>query len=616
MPQKRKRKRYSAFIAKVQGNASQFYYLPQTLHLIWNASHYWTVAWVVLLIIQGALPAATVYLTRLVVDSLLASVGTGISWESIQTLLFPVGLMAGTLLLTELLAGLNQWVQTAQSELVQEHISGLIHAQSVAIDYACYESSEYSDRLERARDSASDSPLSLLENMGSVLQNSITLFAMAAILLPYGIELTLVLILSALPAFYVTFRANLLRYQWSLRTTTDWRRLYYYEMLLTNSTSAAEIRLFNLGTYFQTAYRSVRRRLRLEQMQLLKDQSVGRLVAGAIALLISGIALAWMGYQVLLGLITLGDLALFYQAFNRGQGIIKALLQNLGQLYRNSLFVSNLFEFLQLQPQVIDPPHPYPVPLPFKQGICFQNVTFRYPGSDLPVLQNFNLTIPAGKIVAIVGDNGAGKSTLIKLLCRFYDPAAGRIELDGVDLRDFSVAELRQAITVLFQSPVPYYVKVSQNISFGDISATLSHADIEAAGREAGIHEKLKRLPQGYDSQLGKAFPNGTDLSGGEWQRLALARSFLRKAQLIILDEPTSAMDPWTEQDWLARFRVMATGRTAVVITHRFTLARQADIIHVMRAGEIVESGSHEDLLKQNGLYAESWRSQNSHSST
>jgi ATP-binding cassette, subfamily B, bacterial len=288
----------------------------------------------------------------------------------------------------------------------------------------------------------------------------------------------------------------------------------------------------------------------------------------------------------------------------------------LGQLYRNSLFVSNLFEFLQLQPQVIDPPHPYPVPLPFKQGICFQNVTFRYPGSDLPVLQNFNLTIPAGKIVAIVGDNGAGKSTLIKLLCRFYDPAAGRIELDGVDLRDFSVAELRQAITVLFQSPVPYYVKVSQNISFGDISATLSHADIEAAGREAGIHEKLKRLPQGYDSQLGKAFPNGTDLSGGEWQRLALARAFLRKAQLIILDEPTSAMDPWTEQDWLARFRIMATGRTAVVITHRFTLAMQADMIHLMRAGEIVESGNHRDLLKQNGLYAESWRSQNSHSPT
>lgn len=218
--------------------------------------------------------------------------------------------------------------------------------------------------------------------------------------------------------------------------------------------------------------------------------------------------------------------------------------------------------------------------------------------------------IPAGKITAIVGDNGAGKSTLIKLLCRFYDPDQGCISLDGIDLRQFSVAELRRAITVLFQNPVPYYVTAEQNIALGDSNTDFSQAEVIAAAQGAGIHNKIMNLPQAYDSQLGKWFSGGTDLSGGEWQKLSLARACIRQSQLIILDEPTSAMDPWAEHEWLSRFRKMAHGRTTLVITHRFTLARQADFIYVMKGGEIVESGSHEELLNQQGLYAQSWFTQ------
>jgi ATP-binding cassette subfamily B protein len=263
-----------------------------------------------------------------------------------------------------------------------------------------------------------------------------------------------------------------------------------------------------------------------------------------------------------------------------------------------------------LQPKIVDPPNPLPIPIKIKQDIRFHQLTFCYPGSDKPVLENFNLTIPAGKIVAIVGDNGAGKSTLIKLLCRFYDPKAGRIELDNIDLRNFSITEMRRLITVLFQFPITYQMTAAENLILGDLSVTPSQTEIEIAAKDAGIHDKIMRLPQGYNTILGKLFPGGTDLSGGEWQRLALARAFLRKAQIIILDEPTSAMDPWAEHDWLERFRKMANGRTAIVITHRFTLAMRADIIHVMRAGQIVESGSHDELLALNGLYAESWKSQ------
>jgi ATP-binding cassette, subfamily B, bacterial len=584
--------------------------LVKTLSLVWTASRYWTLTWIVLLAIQGVLPAATVYLTGVLVDSLVGVMGAGLAWETIERVLLPVGLMAAVLLLAQCLQSVIDWVRTAQSELVQDHVNGLIHAQSIRIDLGCYESPDYHDHLNRARSGASNRSLALLENLGNLLQSSVTLLSMIAILLPYGIWIPLMLSLSTLPAFYVVIRLNKRYHRWWRRTTIDRRWLDYYDQLLTNSAYAAEMRLFKLGPYFQAAYQRLRHRLRTENINLAREQSLGRLAAGLITLLAAGATVAWMGRQVLLGLMTLGDLALFYQAFNQGQGLMRSFIGNLGQVYRNSLFIADLFDFLNLQPSIVDPSNPLPVPNPLQQGICFRDVTFRYPGSDRAVLEGFNLTIPAGKVVAIVGDNGAGKSTLIKLLCRFYDPAAGRIELDGKDLRSVSVEALQRQITVLFQSPIPYYVTASENIRLGDLTANPTVEEVETAARTAGIHNNIQRLPQGYESMLGKWFPGGNDFSGGEWQRLALARSFLRRAQLIILDEPTSAMDPWAEFDWLDRFRVLASDRTAVVITHRFTLAMRADIIHVMRDGQIVESGSHQELLDQDGLYAQSWKSQ------
>jgi ATP-binding cassette subfamily B protein len=289
---------------------------------------------------------------------------------------------------------------------------------------------------------------------------------------------------------------------------------------------------------------------------------------------------------------------------------MRSLLSNVGQIYTNSLFLGNLFEFLRLTPQVVDPPKPLPAPSALQEGICFQQVTFRYPGCGSATLQHFNLVIPAGQIVAIVGTNGAGKSTLVKLLCRFYDPEEGHIELDGTDIRALSVKELRQLVTVLFQLPLPYHATAGQNIAFGDLTAESGRAEIEVAARGAGAHEVIARLPQKYDTLLGKLFAGGTELSMGEWQRIALARAFLRRAQIVILDEPTSSMDSWAEADWLERFRALVDGRTALIITHRFTTAMCADVIHVMDHGQIVESGSHDELLAQGGRYAQSWTAQ------
>lgn len=581
-------------------------YLPKAFSLVWATARRWTVAWAVLLLVQGVLPVATVYLTRAVVDSLVASLDSGGDWAALRPTLLLVALMAGVLLLTEVLRSLTGWVRTAQSGLVQDHISGLIHEKAVALDLAFYETPEYYDQLHRARVDASGRPVALLENVGGLLQNSITLLAMAAVLVSFGPWVPALLLIGTLPAFYVVFRTTRRFHRWRMENTAAIRRTTYYDWMLTLREAAAELRLFALGDHFQTAFQQLRQRLRSERVALGRDQALAELAAGAMGLLATGAALAWMVWRAVQGAGTLGDVALFYQAFAQGQRLTRSLLGNVGEVYRNVMFLENLFEFLGLEAQVTDPPRPIPAPAPLREGIRFAGVSFSYPGSQRAALDDFTLQIPAGQIAALVGANGAGKSTVIKLICRFYDPQAGHITVDGVDLRALSVQELRRQITVLFQEPVRYHSTAAENIGLGDLAAGPARPEIEAAARAAGADVPIGRLPEGYETVLGKWF-GGAELSVGEWQRVALARAFLRRASIIVLDEPTSMMDSWAEADWLARFRALAAGRTAVIVTHRFTTAMQADVIHVMEAGRILESGSHDELVALGGRYAQSW---------
>jgi ATP-binding cassette subfamily B protein len=403
----------------------------------------------------------------------------------------------------------------------------------------------------------------------------------------------------------VVVRYALLQNQWQRQVTPVERRAWYYDWLLTTGDTASEVRLFGLAGHFRSAYQILRQRLRGERLNLARKQILAEFGAGSLGLMVTGGVLAWMVWRAVRGLATLGDLAMFYQAFQQGLGLMRGLLENLGQLYGNLLFLGNLYEFLELEPRVVSPPRPSPAPQAVASSIRLERVRFRYPGSVRPVLEDFDLEIPAGRIVAVVGSNGAGKSTLIKLLCRFYDPETGRVALDGVDLREFKIEELRSRITVLFQQPVHYNDTVRENIAYGDLHAPAD--SLEIAAQAAGAEEIIARLPQGYDSMLGRWFADGTELSLGEWQRIALARAFLRRAPILILDEPTSAMDPWAEADWLARFRKLAAGRTVLMITHRFSTAMFADVIHVMSEGHIVESGTHEQLLEAGGRYAQAW---------
>jgi ATP-binding cassette subfamily B protein len=585
-------------------------YWRRAFGLVWTAARRWTIAWTALLIIQGIQPLASVYLVKLLVDSLVQAANGGGEWVNVKPVIVLIALTLGVMVVGELLQSLSELVRTAQSELVQDYIKGLIHQQSAAMDLSTHESPEFQDRLERVRSDASARPLALLESTGSLLQNTITLMAMAVVLAPFGPWLPVVLLLSTLPAFVVVVLFNRSHHAWWYKRTSERRWAQYYDLMLTHTTTAPELRLFGLTTYFQGGYQKIRKLLRSERLTQLRRQSRAKLGASAFAQLVAGGALAWVIWQSLRGAVTLGDLALFYQAFNRGQGLLRSLLGNLGQIYNSSLFLENLFAFLDLRPQLVDPPQPVKALTTLSKGIEFRDVTFRYPGGKEPALDHFNLSIPAGKVVAIVGANGAGKSTLLKILCRFYDPENGRVELDGVDVRDFSLDQLRRMTTVLFQFPLNYQATAEQSIAMGDLASNPGMMEIESAARRAGAHELISQLPNGYNTLLGKTFAQGVELSGGEWHRIATARAYLRRSPIILLDEPTSMMDSWAEADWFARFRELAQGRTAVVITHRFSIAMRADIIHVMQSGQIIESGSHQELVERNGLYAESWLTQ------
>lgn len=567
-----------------------------------------TTAWLVLLVVQGLVPGAIVYTTKWLVDGVNAAVGAGLTAGAIRSALWPALAMGGLLLGQQLLGGVTQYVQSAHGEHVTDRIKARLHAKAVAVDYAFYESSFYHDRLQDAYAQASTRSIGLLQNLGGLLQSTVAFVTITALVASYAWWLPLALFAGAVPGVLVLVRHNRRHRAWWTSTMDARRKAQYLDYVLVLPEYVAEARLYGFGERLAADYQTIRTGLRSGNLRLIRQQTVARLLAGVLTLGGLGGVLVWMARRALQGLATLGDLALFYQAVNQGQGVMRTLLDSIGQAYANALFLEHLFVFLDLDPGLRDPETPTALPERLEEGIALENVSFTYPGASRPSLSGLSLRIPARKITAIVGLNGAGKSTMIKLLCRFYDPDAGTVTMDGIDLRDVRQADLRRAVNVLFQKPVEHQDSARANIALSDASAT--DADIEAAARASGAHETIERLPRGYDSVLGRLFYEGAELSGGQWQRVALARAYLRPAPVVILDEPTSAMDSWSEMDWLRRFRTLVDGRTAAIVTHRFTVAMQADLIHVVDGGRVSESGTHRELLALGGQYAASWSEQ------
>lgn len=578
------------------------------LRLVFHAAPRLTCSWIVLLTCQGLLTPALLIASRSVVNQLAHAGPLPLTGLLLQAWL-PLFGMAAILLSMQVLAALTGRVRTAMSEWLRDYVQLRIHEKAAALDLAFFESPDSYDLLHRARIDALNVPAQLIEHLGNLAQSLLALLAISLLLGAYAPWLPVLLIASAAPGLWVVSKYTLAANRWRLKNTGNERRARYQDWLLTQRETAAEIRLFDLSGHIREAFRKLRANLYRDKLKLDAAELKAQLLATAAGWLGVMLGMLWILYRATAGLARVGDVVLCYQGFQQGQRLSRSLLDGAGGIYRSLLFLENLRSFLALEPKLQETVDPRALPSSGRHHISIRSVFFSYPGSERRALRDVSMELRAGSITALVGDNGAGKSTLIKLLCRFYDPDQGRILMDGIDLKDFSAAELRQRITVLFQEPLRHHASASENIALGDLACLDDAGGIEAAAIAAGADAPIRRLPQAYATVLGKWF-GGAELSTGEWQRVALARAFLRKAPIVALDEPTSAMDCWAESDWLQRFRDLVVGRTALVITHRLTTAMMADWVYVMKDGGVIESGTHADLLLRGGHYATAWHDQ------
>lgn len=584
--------------------------LKQALSLCWQSSRNWTLASIFLLVIRSFLPLASLYLAKRIVDTLTQGLTAKNSPTAFQDVLHLIFLTAAVTILNDLCGSLAGVVQEAQSQVVTDYVQNLLHAKSIAVDLEYYENAQYYDRLHQAQSEAPYRPSLILNRLLQALQGGISLSAIALLLIALHWSITLLLFLAILPLLFVRLQSSKQFYRQWQEWTAQERRAQYYSELLTRESHAKEIRLFQLGSYFQNQFKHLRSNIHRGKLRLALQRFRTEAIAQSIATLAIFATFAFIARQTLQGALSLGSLVMYYQAFQRGQGLLRDTTRNLASLYENSLFLSNFYDFLHLQPLILETPFPQPIPNPLQIGITFENVSFRYPHSTRSVLEEVNFQIRAGETVAFVGENGAGKSTLIKLLCRLYDPCGGKITWDGIDVGEFSTTELRGQMGVVFQDYARYNLTVRENIGFGNGAKESEKEQIHQAARGAGIDRAIARLPNGYDTTLGHQFDRGEELSIGEWQKIAIARCLLRQAQILILDEPTSALDPQAEAEILQQFNQLIHNRTAILISHRLSTVQFADRIFVLEQGRITESGTHKHLIQLQGTYARLFETQ------
>ena len=578
--------------------------VDRAIQLVWQAAPGWTMINFALQIIQGILPLAALYLMKLIVDSVTLAASNADKGEPFSQVILFIIIAAGIALLIALCQLLSNMANQAMSLAVTDHVFDLMHAKSVEVDLEYYENPQYFDTLHRAQQEGPYRPTAIVNDLIRLMQNSVTLLAMAGLLITLHWVVAVILFAAVVPGIAVRIHYSNKLFQWHRQRTSTERQASYLNWILTGDIHAKEVRLFGLGDLLIERFSILQEKLRTEKLLLSRKQSMADFLAQTSATIAVFGPFAYIAYKTVYGHITLGDMVMFFQAFQRGLNAMRDLLGSMASLYENNLFLSNLFDFLTLQPKVKESAHPLPLPAPMQQGIVFDSVSFQYPSSTRKVLQDISFAIAPGETVALVGRNGCGKTTLAKLLCRLYDPQHGSITFDKINLKEFEIKLLRREISVLFQDFVKYYLTAQENIWFGNVDQPLDGERIQAAAVQAGVNELIEQLPESYETILGKWFDNGEELSRGEWQKIALARAFLRKSQIILLDEPASSLDPRAEYEVFQKFKDLAEGSTAIFISHRLSTVKMADRIFVMEKGKIVESGSYEELMVKKGSFA------------
>ncbi len=577
---------------------SYFSFTLQGLALAWRASPSLGVVIALLTALSAALPPALAYIGKMIIDAVVAHS----SERTLRLVLVEFGLIA---LITVVQRSLFL-ARTLLGSRLGINVNAMILNKAISLDLAQIENSEFYDKLNRARQEASSRSLQMVTDTLQFLQNALTLFAYVALLLSFSGWVVLALVLASLPATFAEMRFSSIGFRLYNWRSADRRRLAYVEYVLANDSHAKEVRVFGLGARFLALYRSLAEKFYGEDRALSTRRTIWVIL---LSLLSSGAfygCYLYIAIEAAHGRLTLGNLTLYVVVFRQGQQAFQSSLAAIGGTYEHNLYLSNLFEFLALPRPLRAKAHgvrPQVVP---EQGIFFADVSFRYPGRETWALRHIDLHIPRAQSVAVVGSNGAGKSTLIKLLCRLYDPTEGAIYLDGRDLADWDHSALLKRISVVFQDFNKYQLSLKENVGVGEVEAIDDGPHVLRALERGGATELLQDLSQGLETPLGTWFKNGRELSGGQWQKIAVARAFMREdADILILDEPTAALDAEAESLAFQKFHELTIGKTSLIISHRFPVARLADHIVVIEHGEIQEQGRHEELLKAGRRYAQ-----------
>ena len=575
--------------------------LPPFLKLVWRINPRLAVADLLLRLVRALLPVLTLYVGKLIIDEVIRLVGAPGPLDHLAWLLAAEFSLA---ILSDVLGRTVSLVESLLGEQFTNDTSVRLMEHAATLDLEDFEDSEIQDRLDRARRQTMGR-MGLMSQLFGQAQDVVTIASFAAGLLVYAPWLIALLIVALVPAFLGEAHFNAQSYSLNYARTPERRELDYVRQTGASVETAKEVKIFGLNAFLIDRYRQLAGNIYQENRRLAIRRAGWGGVLTALGTLGYYVAYAFIAWRTLRGDFTIGDLTFLSGSFRRLRNLLEGLLIGFSQVAGQALYLDDLFSFFEIEPEIVSPENPRPFPIPIRQGLTFENVGFRYPGAERWAVRHLSFTLHAGEVLALVGENGAGKTTLVKLLARLYDPDEGRILLDGHDLREYSVEALRANVGVIFQDFVRYHLTAADNIAVGRIEARNDRARIEAAADRSLADEVIEKLPEGYDQVIGKRFKSGVDLSGGEWQKIAIARAYMRDAQLLILDEPTAALDARSEFEVFQRFKELSEGKTAVLISHRFSSVRMADRILVLAGGQVEAMGTHEELLAQGGRYAE-----------